>query len=168
MKKFLLSIMCIFGLLPANCQIAQRTSSATESSWSDSKAKFELLLSGGKDKQPFVATIRISNLTDKPLSFPTPLVMPLCGDTNKNNIRIFDKEGNKLRMTGIHADFFERPISVIAPKTSKAWTFELDQSFPDLKNAGIYEVKLWYFSDEYDKATWKGRVEMDSVSIRRE
>ena len=168
MKKFLLLIMCTLALLLARCQVTQRTDSATESSWSDGKAKFELLLSGGKDNKPFMATIRISNLTDEALSFPTLFIMPLCGDTNKNNIRIFDKDGNELRMVGIHADFVERPISAIAPKTSKAWTFELDQSFPYLKNPGIYEVKLWYFSDEYDKASWKGRVEMDSISMKRE
>ncbi len=94
--------------------------------------------------------------------------MPLCGETNKNNVRVFDENGRRLEMTGVHGDFASRPITQIPADARRQWTFTLDNSFPRLKEKGRYEVRLWYFSNQHDPASWKGRVEMDPVVIVRE
>ena len=139
----------------------------SKATWTDGKAEFNLFVSGGEETKPIIARIRIKNLTHAPLSFPTPFVMPLCGDTNKNSIRVYDESGNALGMTGLHADFASRPTSKIPAMGEREWNFTLDDSFPALTQRGKYEVRLWYFSDQHDPATWKGRVEMAPVYVIR-
>ena len=75
----------------------------TERKWSDATIDFTLRIIEPTAKTPFVAEIVIGNRTDEMQSVPTPSIMPLCGDTNKNNIRVFDKDNKPLKMHGIHA-----------------------------------------------------------------
>ncbi|MHC4527181.1 MAG: WD40 domain-containing protein, partial [Planctomycetota bacterium] len=140
---------------------------AVTSSWADGKAEFTLSVAAGRDNEPFIATITIANLTDTALSFPKPMVMPLAGDTNKNNIRVYDSFGERLEMTGVHADFSRHPFTEIAPHSSESWQFTLEENFPGLSEPGRYKVEMWYFCDGGNPAAWTGRVRMEPILIER-
>ena len=156
-------------------RIAIERVDGVSSVWTDGKAAFRLSVEGGRDGAPFMVAISIANLTDTPLSFPTPLVMPLAGDGNTNNIRVYEASGKKLAMEGVHADYGrDRPATMIGPKSNKTWRFRLDNEegglddrFPALKKAGKYEVELWYYTDENNANSWRGRVRMGRVFIER-
>ncbi len=151
---------------PISCQ-SSKEPITKQAEWTDGQARFLLSVTEGTATLSFVAEILISNTTDKPLSFPTPYVMPLCGNTNKNNIRVLDQNGKALEMTGVHVDFFGRSATEIPAGSSKSWRFELDRSFPEMAKPGIYSVEMWYFSDKNDQATWKGRVKMKGLTVVR-
>jgi hypothetical protein len=138
-----------------------------EAAWSDQQAEFVLKVTEGSSTASFVAEIVISNKTDSALSFPWPFVMPQCGDTNGNNIRIFDASGKELEMYGTHADFDSRPLIEIAGRSSESWRYELDSCFPSLAEPGRYAVQFWYFADESDQSTWIGRAEMERLTVVR-
>jgi hypothetical protein len=140
---------------------------SNQAEWSDKSAKFTLRVTEETTDAMFIAEITITNKTDQVLSFPTPMVMPSCGETNKNNIRVYDASGNRLEMTGLHADFFGRPASEIPAHSSRSWQFPLDYSFPDMSKPGTYWVELWYFADKDDETAWQGRVSMSCVRVIR-
>ena len=143
----------------------QLAAGSRASSWTDGKGRFTLIVDGGNFGRAFKGTILIENLTDDVLSFPTPWVMPLAGNTNKNNIRVYDASGKKIKIWGRHWDSRSRHATSIAAHESKSWQFDLERFFPALKKAGEHRVELWYFSGERDQATWKGRVKAAPIYI---
>jgi hypothetical protein len=122
------------------------------------------------------AIISITNLSyDEGVKIPKPIVMPLAGSLgHKNTIEVRDKNGNLLRMTGIHADYVKRPVfdlmqPAVGPffaHSSKSFCFELEGKFPELSQPGQYIINFGLISkpSEYNRATWKGSVDL-SVSI---
>lgn len=167
MKTMTLTMLVSVMLIQAvNAYAAPDQKTAT---WEDAQARFTLIVTEGTKEFPLIAEITIVNKTDNALSFPTPFVMPLCGNTNKNNIRVFDEADKELDINSliIHGDLAGRPKTEIPAKTSKMWKFNLDVLFPKLANPGKYSIEFWYFSDENDEATWKGRVKMDRLTVER-
>ncbi len=136
--------------------------------WRDGQASFDFKILKGRRRGFFKATITIRNLTDKPLLFPTPMLMPAAGDTNKNNIRVYDAKGNKLGFGASHphSDGL-RPVVEIPAQTSRSWSFQLKKYWPQMSSPGVYAVEFWYFSNEnHLLATWKGRVKMYHLLIK--
>ncbi len=120
---------------------------ANERTWSDATIDFTLRVTAGNAKTPCVAEIVITNKTDSTQSVPWPYVMPLCGEGNKNNIRVSGKDGNPLEMRGLHWDGSSRGSTELAAGASKTWRFELERNFADMADPGTYQVEPWYFSD---------------------
>ena len=141
--------------------------SIDQAKWADKQAQFVVRLLQDPITLSYIAEIVISNKTDKTLSFPTPYVMPLCGDTNKNNLRVYDESGHILKIYYAHLDFSNgRPATDISAFESYSWCFDMEALFPELCNPGKYSVEFWYFSDANDKATWKGRTQMERLTLR--
>ena len=125
-------------------------------------------MTGGTAESSFVAEIAIENKTDAALSFPKPLVMPLAGDTNKNNIRVYDTAGKALPMDGVHSDYAGRPRVEIPAHSFKTWEFHLeDYLFPAMAKPGTYLVELWFFANKSDETAWQGRVAMERIRVER-
>ncbi len=140
------------------------TGPSVEGNWSDKTIDFRLRIFGGTAAVPFVGEIMIKNKTDKSISVPSPMVMPLCGDTDTNNIRVADPQGQSLDMTGIHADYVSRPMTEIPAESSKVWRFQLEKWFPEIVAPGNYQIEPWYFSDD---DSWTGRVKMKALKVER-
>jgi hypothetical protein len=136
--------------------------------WRDEQASFDFTILKGRRRGFFKATITIRNLTDKFLSFPTPMLMPAAGDTNKNNIRVYDSQGNKLGFGAPHPHTDGlRPVVDIPAQTSRSWSFPLRRYWPQMSSPGRYAVEFWYFSYKHNlRATWKGRVKMGRLLVK--
>ena len=138
-----------------------------EEKWSDKHASFTLRVYEGTAELPFVAKLTIGNKTERTLTFPLPMVMPLCGETNKNCIRVYDKDGKRLEMYGWHLDFVAMPLVEIPGNSNETWHFVLDKRFPRMKEPGEFSVEFWYYAVKEDKASWIGRVNMKRLTIVR-
>ena len=122
------------------------------------------------------ALVTITNMTDKNIVIPTPDVMPLAGTIGyKNTIEITDKNGDKLDMSGMHADYGARPRTTLNAFNerytlhSKSWLFELEDNFPALSEPGEYTIHFCLLSALLDQLddSWKGQVDL-SVTITKE
>ncbi|MBN1361983.1 MAG: hypothetical protein JW993_15415 [Sedimentisphaerales bacterium] len=136
---------------------------------------FCLTVVPGDEQHKTVAVVTIANLGEDPISFPTPLVMPLSGQIGyKNTIEIRNRDSRTLEMTGLHGDYVQRPVTRLLQssrltRNSQSWCFELENTFPELRRAGQYTIDFCLISEpsEHNKATWKGTVRL-AVSIDKD
>lgn len=159
----------------AEPQTKQENITAKRASKIQDGINFCLTVIPGDKTQKTIAIVSMTNMTDKEVIVPTPKVMPLSGTIgHTNTIEIRKEARDKLSMTGLHADFLERPTTTlrvhpsILDLYSRSWLFELETNFPDLGEQGEYiiDFRLTSKPSKYNKATWEGTVDL-SVSINK-
>ena len=121
--------------------------------------KFSVKIEPGSGHKKTRAIVTFTNKSKKELVVPQPDVMPGAGGLGwKNTIQIQNSDGKILEMTGIHSDYFGRPVV----SNSETWTIELENCFPELTKPGKYKIefKLISNSSEFNNATWEGTVDL--------
>jgi hypothetical protein len=139
---------------------------STVSRYCDSNAAFQIQLSLGSWGwyQRLICIVTIENRTSHPLEFLVPHIMPLCGNTNKNNIRIYNSEGAQLDIDGWHSDYIGHgPMITIDGDSFHSWAFLIDSRFRGFWQPGEYQIEFWYYFDDPIPNTWQGRVKMPRV-----
>lgn len=162
---WILCVAVFLSVFASACEPAKIKVENPSATWSDNRAQFKLEVQQGSLFSPFVATLTISNKTGEPLRFPTPYVMPLAWETSKNNIRVYNSEGQALAISGPHSDFTKRPKTAVLPYSSKSWTFKLEDHFPRISYPGAYSVELWYYCN--NGPDWTGHVDMARIDVER-
>lgn len=139
---------------------------STTARYADSNAVFQVQLSLGSWGwyQRLICIVTIRNKTSEPLRFLIPHIMPLCGDTNKNNLRIYNSRGRQLSIDGVHADYIDHgPLITIDAEEFQSWAFLIDSRFRDFWKPGEYEIEFWYYFNAPVQNTWQGRVNMSRI-----
>lgn len=128
--------------------------------YSYTSATFQIQLSYGSSwiwNQRLICILTIANRTSQPLKFPVPMIMPMAGDSNKNNFRIYNSDGEQLEIMGIHEDYVdEGPMIEIDGGSFRSWAFMLDGHYRGFWLPGTYEVEFWYYSSSSAPGAWNG------------
>lgn len=156
-----------FAVATASCSSSHIVTSIEPSTvrWYASDLEVQFSLSGGY-YSPLLCTFTLRNTSQYVGSYPVPLIMPGAGDTNKNNVKMFDSRGSAVPIVGVHFDWYagNRPTIELGPDEIASFSFDLDFHFPR-DEPGQYTVQVSYFSKPDDEATWDGTVESEPISI---
>jgi hypothetical protein len=151
-------------LLAGGCAHTQQCTSA--GSWSNDRMSIFLEVRQVPEHPLAVITFRNigTNIADD-LWIRSPQVMPACGATLGNNIRVYDDNQKELPMAS--SPHYDGPpgVNSVLLRTHSAisWSFELDQIFPETRRPGTYVV---LFSYDPKPLRMTSRSETEPVNIR--
>jgi hypothetical protein len=130
-----------------------RFPSGNRSHWKDNQLEVVHEVMWHPEKQSIISAITLTNLTDRAVYVPHPLVMPLASGSDKNNLRLVDDQNRELPMKGLHSIFMTdpdgreiRPYLRIAPGAKMTSSFELKNHFEGIDTTKRIRVYLDYTS----------------------
>jgi len=130
-----------------------RFPAGSRSQWRDKQLEVVHEIAWLPEKQSIISSITLTNLSDRAIYVPHPLVMPLANGSDKNNLKVVDDRNRELPMKGLHSIFMTdpegreiRPYVRIEPGAKMTSSFDLKDHFEGIDATKKIRVHLSYTS----------------------